>query len=112
MSIERLNIAWPEWKAVEQLGEGSFGKVFKVIRNGHGITSIAAVKVISIPQTDAELVAMRSEGLDEIGMHSYFEGIVVDFVNEIQLMELMKGTSNIVNVADYKVLKKTDKIGC
>lgn len=111
MSIEKLGIIWPEWKVVKQLGEGSFGKVYEVVREEHGVTSTAAVKVISIPQSDAELSSIRSEGLDETGTRSYFEGIVTDFVNEIKLMESMKGTSNIVSVGDYKVLEKTDKIG-
>jgi len=111
MSIEKLSTIWLEWEVVEQLGEGSFGKVYKVVREEHGVTSTAAVKVISIPQSDAELSSIRAEGLDETGTRSYFEGIVTDFVNEIKLMESMKGTSNIVSVEDYKVLEKTDKIG-
>ena len=53
MSIERLNIIWPEWRVEKQLGEGSFGKVYKVIREGHGVTSTAAIKVLSIPQSDS-----------------------------------------------------------
>jgi len=111
MSIEKLSTIWPEWRDSEYLGEGSFGKVYKVVREGHGVTSTSAVKVISIPQNDAELSSIRAEGLDEAGTHSYFKGIVTDFVNEIKLMESMKGTSNIVSVEDYKVLEKTDKIG-
>ena len=111
MIAERLSAVWPEWKVVEQLGEGSYGKVYKAVREGHGVTSSSAIKIISIPQSDAELASMRSEGLDETGTRSYFEGIVTDFVNEIKLMESMKGTSNIVSVEDYKVLEKTDKVG-
>ena len=30
MSVEKLAAVWPEWKVVELLGEGSFGKVYKV----------------------------------------------------------------------------------
>ena len=111
MSIEKLNAIWPEWKVAQQLGEGSFGKVYKVVREEHTVTSYAAVKVISIPQSDAELASMRSEGLDENGTRTYFEGIVADFVNEIKMMESMKGTSNIVSVEDYKVLENPEKIG-
>jgi len=110
MSIERLNMVWPEWKVDKQLGEGSFGKVYKITREGHGMTSTAAVKVVSIPQNDAELAIMSSEGMDKAGTRSYFKDFVVDFVNEIKLMELMKGTANIVNVEDYRVLEKKDEI--
>ncbi|MCL2828253.1 MAG: protein kinase [Oscillospiraceae bacterium] len=111
MSIEKLSNIWPDWQVVEQLGEGSFGKVYKVLREEHGVTSTAAVKVISIPQNDAELASIRAEGMDETGTRSYFEGIVTDFVGEIKLLESMKGTANVVSVEDYKVLEKTDKIG-
>ena len=111
MGIEKLSTIWPEWKVVDQIGEGSFGKVYKVVREEHGITDYAAIKVISIPQSDAEITSLRAEGLDATGTRSYFEGIVTDFVNEIKLMVSMKGTSNIVSVEDYKVQEKTDKIG-
>ena len=111
MGINRLSQIWPEWKVVGDLGEGSFGKVYKIERVEHGLTSYSAVKVISIPQSDAELATIRSEGLDERGTRSYFAGIVTDFVNEIKLMESMKGTSNIVSVEDYKVLEKTERFG-
>ena len=111
MSVENLNHVWPKWKLVEQLGEGSFGKVYKMVRTEHTLISYAAVKVISIPQNNAELESMRAEGLGEKGTRSYFEGIVTDCVNEIRLMESMKGNTNVVSVEDYKVIEKKEGIG-
>ena len=111
MSIEQLSTIWPEWSVVEQIGEGSFGKVYKVVREGHGITEYAAVKVITIPQNPAELNSLRADGYDETSARSYFESIVTDFVNEIKLMVTMKGTANIVSVEDYKVVERTGEIG-
>ena len=111
MSIEKLSVVWPEWNVVEQIGEGSFGKVYKVVREEHTMTTYAAVKVISIPQSDSEVSSLRSEGLDEEASKTYFEGVVNDFVNEIKLMESMKGISNVVSVEDFKVIPKEDKIG-
>jgi len=106
-----MNTIWPEWKVIEQLGEGSFGSVYKVIRVEHDITSTAAVKVISIPRSDAELSSLRMEGLSEIEIRSYYESTVTSIVNEIKLMESMKGTSNIVSIEDFKVIEKNDRIG-
>ena len=111
MSIEKLSSIWPKWKVVKQLGEGSFGKVYKVERNEHTLTSYSAVKVISIPQSNAELESMRAEGLSKHGVLSYFEGIVTDFINEIKLMESMKGTTNIVSIEDYIVVEKNEEVG-
>ena len=106
MTTEKLSTIWSEWKIVKLIGEGSFGNVYKAVREEHGVTSYAAIKVISIPKNDSELNSMRSEGLDDKGTRSYFEGIVTDFVNEIKLMETMKGTANIVSIEDYKVVEK------
>ena len=111
MSIEKISSIWPEWSVVEQIGEGSFGKVYKTVRNEYGITHYAAVKVISIPKSVAELNALRSDGYDETSSRTYLESIVDDFVNEIKLMILMQATDNIISVEDYKVVEKTDSIG-
>ena len=35
---------------------------------------------------------------------TYLQGIVNDFVSEIQIMESFKGMQNIVSVEDYKVV--------
>ena len=111
MSIERLEKVWPQWQIGEMLGEGSFGKVYKAVREEHGLTTYSAIKAISIPQSDAELNSLRSEGWSEGATKTYLQGIVDDFVNEIKMMESMKGTQNVVSVEDYQVLEKEDKIG-
>lgn len=111
MSVERLGHVWPEWKVETLLGEGSFGKVYKAVRVEHSVTTYSAIKIISIPQSSAELSSLRSEGWGDAATKSYFQGIVGDFVNEIKLMYDMKGTSNIVNIEDYKVLEKPDILG-
>ena len=111
MSVDKISSIWPEWKVAEQLGEGTYGKVYKAVREEHGVTSNAAIKIVSIPQSDAEISSLKAEGLDESGTRSYFEGLVTDFVNEIKAMESLKGTANIVSIEDYKVVEKDDKIG-
>jgi|GEM_PF-2267092 len=111
MSVSRLEQVWPQWKIDSMIGEGSFGKVYKAVREEHGLTTYSAIKVISIPQNDAELASLRSEGWSEGATNTYLKGIVDDFVNEIKLMESMKGTQNIVSVEDYVVLEKEDRVG-
>lgn len=111
MDKEKLNRIWPEWEILDQLGAGSYGKVYKAVRREHSFEAYAAIKVISVPQSDAELESLRSEGMDEQSTRSYFEGIVDDFVNEIKLMESLKGVSTIVSVEDFRVVERTDSIG-
>ena len=111
MGIDQLSAIWSEWNIVERIGEGSFGDVYKVMRNEHGFIDYAAVKVISIPRSISELNSLKADGYDESSARSYFEGVVTDCVSEIKLMVSMKGTANIVNVEDYKVVEKTGVIG-
>ena len=112
MSVEVLKQIWPEWQIEgKPLGKGSFGVVYKAVRRDHGVESYAAIKVISIPADPSEVDSLRSEGLDMNATRTYLQGIVNDFVSEIQLMESLKGVQNIVSVEDYKVVEKTDEIG-
>ena len=111
MSIERLHEIWPEWTVQEQIGEGSFGRVYRAAHVEQGVSAFAAIKVISIPQTKSEIDSLRSEGIDENGTRTYFEGIVNDFVNEIKLMHSLKGIQNIVGVEDFRVVEKVGEIG-
>ena len=111
METNNLNQVWPEWHIEKQLGKGTYGTVYKVVRRDDNFTSYAAIKVISIPQDQAEIDTLRSEGLDMAQSKTYLKGVVNDFVNEIKIMQSFKGTQNIVSIEDYKVVPKTDGIG-
>lgn len=111
MATEMISRVWPEWQVETVLGKGSYGTVYKAVRSDNNVQSNAAIKVISIPMDRSELDSLRSEGLTEEGTRTYFQGIVNDFVGEIQLMESLKGTQNIVSVEDYKVVEREGEIG-
>lgn len=111
MSINRIQEFWPDWQIGKILGEGSYGKVYSAHYKRDDINVTAALKVISIPVTGAEFDALRSEGMSESETKKYFEGIVKDFINEIKVMNTLKGAPNIVAVEDFKILENTDRIG-
>lgn len=106
-----LSGVWPEWQIEKELGRGSFGVVYKAVRLDHNIRSYSAIKVITIPTDGTQVDSLRSEGLDMNATRTYLQGIVNDFVSEIQIMESFKGMQNIVSVEDYKVVERTDRIG-
>ncbi len=111
MENDILNNIWPSWRVVKRIGKGFFGEVYEIVRTDHMVESRAAVKVISIPQNESEIASLRSEGLPKDATRVYLQGIVSDFITEIQLMESLKGVQNIVSVEDYKVIEKQDRIG-
>lgn len=102
---------WPKWEVVKTIGEGSFGKVFEIVRNEFGIEEHSALKVISIPQSEHEVQSLKNDGMTYNDTTEYFKGIVNDFVQEIQLMTQLKGNSNIVAYEDFAVVEKTESIG-
>ena len=107
MEKDILSEIWPEWSVERKIGKGAYGVVYEAKRTDHTVESKAAIKVITIPESESELASLRAEGLSEDDTKKYLEGIVNDFVKEIQLMESFKGVQNIVSVEDYKVVEKT-----
>lgn len=105
---EYPEIPWPEWKYDGFLGRGGFGEVYRVRREEFGNTSYAALKIVRIPSDESELQDLEDDG---VSANTYFKGVVEDYVNEISLMESLKGASNIVTIEDYKVVEKEGSPG-
>lgn len=102
---------WPGWKIERQLGEGSFGKVYEISKEEFGHIYRSALKVIQIPQSQAEVNSVRSEGLDEDSVTVYFQTMVEEIVEEFVLMSEIKGNSNIVSYEDHLVVPRKDAFG-
>lgn len=102
---------WAEWKIVEKIGEGSFGKVYKAQRSERGKFFYSAIKIINIPGSQSELNCVRSEAGDDQSVREYFRNLVEECIQEISTMEYFRGNSHIVSVEDFKVMEYLDDIG-
>lgn len=100
-----------EWEIEACIGEGAFGKVYKIVREEFGHTYDAALKVIEVPQNQAEFETIRNEMVNAQEAEDYFAGMVQDIVEEFTLMSKLKGNSNIVSYEDHSVVKKEDGYG-
>lgn len=106
-----LESVWPGWSLGEQIGMGSFGKVYECSRSDHSVEMRSAVKIISIPSSENELEFLKLEGRTEEEQKLYVKEIVDGCRQEIKLMADMKGMKNIVNIEDYDVVEKEGEIG-
>ncbi|MDR1049109.1 MAG: serine/threonine protein kinase [Synergistaceae bacterium] len=109
--IKQYEPLWGAWYVDSLIGEGSFGKVYKVRKEEFGKTYHSAVKILSIPQSESDLRRARSEGLDDASARSYFHAFVADIIQEVDLMSDLRGNSNIVSFEDHKVIEKESEIG-
>lgn len=110
MELTKIKI-WPGWTATRLIGEGSFGKVYEIVRNNFGIEEHSALKIITIPSSQAELQSLKNDGMDEESATEFYRGLVNEFVQEIALMSKLKGNPNIVNYEDYAVIEHNVSVG-
>lgn len=101
--------AWPDWEALELIGEGAYGTVYRARRlDGQGAD--AAIKVTAIPQDASETDALAMEGLSREQSESYLEGVVMDLASEIKLMQSLRGCENIVRIEDSRIIRSPERL--
>lgn len=106
-----INQVWPEWNEDCILGEGSFGKVYRAKRVEYGRTFYSAIKVLQVPKDQQEVKFARSQGMNDQDIYNYFQGLVDNLLNEITLMDNLKGAKNIVGIEDYKIIEREGEFG-
>ena len=102
---------WPGWKTVRLIGRGSFGAVYEIERDMLGEKEKAALKVITIPQSDGDIREMVSDGYDEESITSTFREHLKSIVAEYSLMRKLNGSANVVNCDDVRYVQHDDGIG-
>lgn len=104
-------VVFGKWRIERKIGEGSFGTVYEIRREDFGQVYRAALKVIAVPQNEAELKNVRQEGMNDESIHGYFYGVVEDIVREFALMSHLKGMTNVVSCEDYEVIPHDNGMG-
>lgn len=99
------------WYITGLIGAGSYGQVYTIEREELGIKYQAALKVITIPFSDAELRNIESEGMTTAEVTSFYESMAHNISNEFILMSKLKGNSNIVSYEDHQVIEHPNDVG-
>ena len=105
------SVVFDKWVIKRKIGEGSFGQVFEIQREDFGQVYRAALKVITVPQSEMELRAAMEEGMTCAQAEQYFYSVVEDIVREFAIMARLKGTANVVSYEDHAVIRHDDTIG-
>ncbi|MCL1791050.1 MAG: protein kinase [Peptococcaceae bacterium] len=110
--IKKYEPLWGTWYIEEAIGQGSFGKVYRIRRQQFDKTWYSAVKIISIPQDEAEIQRMRLEGLDDASIREFYHEVARNIISEIDLMREFRGNSHIVSFEDHEIIDKHETLGC
>ena len=106
-----LQTLWPGWQIEELIGQGAYGKVYRIRREEFGSTYYAALKIIEIPADESEVRSLMTMGMDGLSIRDYFEGTAKNIANEIRIMESLKSAPNIVHVEEHHLEEHKDSIG-
>ena len=71
-----INKLWKDWSVEGIIGEGSFGKVYKIVKKEFGYEYKAALKILEIPQSQSEVQMIQHEGLTSEETEEYFRNMV------------------------------------
>ena len=104
-------IVWPGWETVRLIGRGSYGTVYEIQRRIGGEVERAAVKVITIPQSQSDVEELRASGYDDQSVTAHFEGLKDKIEQEYMTMARLKGAVNIVYCDDVRTIQHDEDIG-
>ncbi len=102
---------WEGWEVLEQIGSGGFSKVYKMRKLDDDEDFCSALKVVSIPQDSGEYGRYISDGYDHESITSIFKSQADRIVSEFKLMRKFRGTANIVNYEDHRIIERADTHG-
>ena len=110
-SKKKITFFHNTWEAESFIGEGSYGKVYKSVRIKSKKKEYSAIKNISIKKNKQEIDNLVREGATIEEIEDEVNEALDKCLSEIKLMQELKGSSNIVVIEDYEVLKDKDVLG-
>lgn len=99
------------WHITEQIGEGSYGRVYIIERHELGQTYRSALKAITVPGSQDEIRSSMSDGMTLEDVTGYYKNVANNIINEFILMSKLKGNSHIVSYEDHMIIEHEDDIG-
>ena len=102
---------WPQWAVENEIGRGSVGSVYRISRALFGKRSYSAMKVLHIPHESSDVLSLRSQGMSDASISSYFLEQHNMLKDEIALMNELKSSANIVSIEDFYVERSSGRFG-
>lgn len=108
MSELILPQSWQDWHIVGEIGEGSYGRVYRAEKENGGVKAVSAIKVIRVPSERSELLSLRREFRSEEELRRNLKEMVDGYANEIRTMYRLQGHTHLVSIQDHLVEELDD----
>lgn len=103
---EVIRQVWPDWQVKEIIGRGSYGVVFRAVKEKFGVEKESAIKVVRIPTDETQVAQVQQGfGLDVNGLKDYFYPEVEKLKEEVVLMEKLGEDPHCLQIQDFDILE-------
>lgn len=112
MDVSQYEPIFGSWYVTEELGTGGEGSLYRIRRTdalGHDYYS--ALKTVSVPSSEAETASLMAGGMQLDEVAEYYESVLENTTQEFELLEKLKGNSNIASYEDHEIFRHEDGIG-
>ena len=99
------------WTIKERIGYGATGEVFLIEREDRGETRRSALKCITIPQSEDEILSIRANGMTDQDMMTYYESVMARIQDELTFLARLQGNSHVVSYEDHMIIPHEQGIG-
>ena len=98
MINDTIHTIWPGWKVVDKIGNDSRDMLFEVIQSNDSADTRGSVKVISIPEEEAEIHTLLTKGKSDEWIQTYLKKKTSDYIRRIQFIAAFRGASNMIRI--------------
>ncbi len=103
MSDVNLQNVWSGWRTEGEMGRGTFGRVYLARGDGDAGAAYAAVKVIKMPPEEVSLEAVRSLGIGDDLLRTYFDKFKNDLAWELTMFKTVR-SPNLVAAEETELV--------
>lgn len=111
MDIERYQPFFGKWQLEDKIGSGAFGSVYSIFHYENGVKLTAAMKVVSLPKNESDITKLRAQGMDDGQIRAYYDDQSKMIINEIQIMNVFRGSDHIVCYEDHQLIRQDNGLG-
>ena len=112
MNYRQYEPIFSSWYITEEIGTGAEGSLYRICRTdalGHKYYS--ALKAVSVPSSESETASLMAGGMSRAEVAEYYESVLENTTQEFELLEKLKGNSNIVSYEDHEIFRHQEGIG-